>query len=95
MLSDQTAARIRDAHEGFERTRDRVWLERVRVGLEYRRSIREIDERVAHARLERDGLIREAVAAGGSYREVARALGLSHSRVQQIVNAGKSPSAAA
>ncbi|MGA8218417.1 MAG: hypothetical protein WB771_07610, partial [Solirubrobacterales bacterium] len=66
--------------------RGRVWVERVRVGLEYRRAMRRIDEDVAGVRLERDRLIREAVAAGGSYREVAGALGLSHSRIQQIVN---------
>ena len=73
-------------HRDFERFRDRVWLERVRVGLEYRRAIREIEERVASARLERDSRVREAVAGGASYREVAKAIGLSHSRIQQIVN---------
>jgi DNA invertase Pin-like site-specific DNA recombinase len=86
MLSSETAAAVREAHRGFEKARDGVWLERVRVGLEYRRGMREIEERVARARQERDRLVREAVEAGGSYREVARALGLSHSRIQQIVN---------
>lgn len=82
---------MREAHEGFESARSRVWLERIRVGLEYRRGMREIGERVARARRERDTQIREAVAAGASYREVGRALGLSHSRIQQIVNEGPRP----
>ena len=90
MIGETETAELRAAHRDFERTRDRVWLERVRVGLEYRRAMREVEERVAKVRLDRDRRIREAVAAGGSYREVARALGLSHSRVQQIVNAGSS-----
>jgi len=80
------ADRLRKAHAAFERARGRVWVERIRVGLEHRRALRRIDEEVARVRLERDGLIRDAVAAGGSYREVAGALGLSHSRIQQIVN---------
>jgi len=87
MREEATASELREAHREFERARGRVWLERVRVGLEYRRAMREIDERVARVRLERDRRVREAVAGGASYREVARALGLSHSRVQQIVNA--------
>jgi hypothetical protein len=45
-----------------------------------------VDEDVARVRLERDRMIRDVVAGGGSYREVARTLGLSHSRIQQIVN---------
>lgn len=87
MLSDEAATELAEAHAGFQRARGRVWLERVRVGLEYRRGMRAIDESVARARLERDRRVRDAVAGGASYREVARALGLSHSRVQQIVNA--------
>ncbi len=79
---------MRDAHQGFERARGRAWLERIRVGLEYRRGLREIEEGVAAARRERDDRVRKAVAGGASYREVARALGLSHSRIQQIVNEG-------
>lgn len=84
-----TAAELREAHRGFERARERVWLERVRVGIEYRRAMREVDESVARMRADRDDRVRRAVAAGASYREVARALGLSHSRIQQIVNAGR------
>ena len=86
MIAEAKAKRLRKAHADFERARGRVWVDRVRVGLEYRRAMRKIDEDVARVRLERDRLIRQAVAAGGSYREVARALGLSHSRIQQIVN---------
>jgi hypothetical protein len=86
MLTDATAARLRDANRSFEQTRDRVWLERVRVGLEYRRAMRAVEENVVQAKMGRDHAIRESVEAGGSYREVARAAGLSHSRVQQIVN---------
>jgi DNA invertase Pin-like site-specific DNA recombinase len=86
MIAQAEAERLRKAHSDFERARGRVWVERVRVGLDYRRAMRKIDEDVAQVRIERDGLVRKAVAAGASYREVARALGLSHSRIQQIVN---------
>ncbi len=86
MLPEQTATAIRDAHEGFERARSRAWLERIRAGLEYRRGLRLIEEGVAGRRQERDRRISEAAAAGASYRELGRALGLSHSRIQQIVN---------
>ncbi len=86
MIADLEAKRLREAHTAFERARGRVWVDRVRVGLEYRRAMRRIDEDVARVRLERDRTIRDAVAEGGSYREVARVLGLSHSRIQQIVN---------
>jgi hypothetical protein len=86
MITEVEAGRLRKAHVAFERARGRLWVERVRVGLEYRRAMRRIDEDVARVRLERDRMIREAAAAGASYRELARALGLSHSRVQQIVN---------
>jgi transposase len=48
--------------------------------------MRRIDEDTARGRLQRDELVRKAVEAGASYREVARVLGLSHSRIQQIVN---------
>ena len=89
MLPDRTGDELREAHEEFERLRGRVWLERIRVGLEYRRGMRAIEEGVAGARLARDERIRRAVEAGASYREVARALGLSHSRIQQVVNEGR------
>jgi hypothetical protein len=86
MIAEMEAARLQKAHSDFERHRGRVWVERVRVGLDYRRAMRQIDEEVTRARLVRDRLIRQSVAGGASYREVARALGLSHSRIQQIVN---------
>ena len=86
MIAEGEAEGLRKAHSDFERARERVWIERVRVGLEHRRAMRRIDEDLARVRLERDRLIRDAVATGASYREVARALGLSHSRIQQIVN---------
>jgi DNA invertase Pin-like site-specific DNA recombinase len=86
MIAEGEAEDLRKAHSDFERARERVWVERVRAGLDHRRAMRRIDEDVARVRLERDRLIRDAIAAGASYREVARALGLSHSRIQQIVN---------
>jgi hypothetical protein len=86
MLDEGDIGELRRSHGEFERARGRMWIERVRVGLEYRRAMREVEERVTSVRLERDSRIREAVSAGASYREVGRALGLSHSRIQQIVN---------
>jgi len=86
MIAEMEAERLRKAHADFGRLRSRVWIERVRVGLDYRRAMRQIDDEVTRARLVRDRLVRQSVAAGASYREVARALGLSHSRIQQIVN---------
>lgn len=44
-----------------------------------------IGEGVRSTTAERDQLIRDAVAAGISQREVARAVGLSHTAVQRIV----------
>ena len=90
MTEKTDATALRAAHREFERARSRIWLDRVRVGLEYRRAMREIDEGVARIRLERDRRVRQAVSGGASYREVARTLGLSHSRIQQIVNADPS-----
>jgi len=86
MIAEAEVDRLRKAHAELERARGRMWVERVRVGLEHRRAMRRIDEDVARVRLDRDRLIREAAAAGASYRELGRALGLSHSRIQQIVN---------
>ena len=86
MLDLHDAVHLRETHRDFERCQDRAWLERVRAGLEYRRAMRQVEERIAGVRLERDRRVREAVAGGASYREVAKAIGLSHSRIQQIVN---------
>jgi transposase len=44
-------------------------------------------EQLTRAGQLRDDAIRAAVAEGMSYREVAAAIGLSHARVGQIVNA--------
>jgi hypothetical protein len=86
VITEAQAKRLRKAHTEFERARGHVWIERVRVGLEYRRAMRKIDEDVALVRLERDEAVRAAVKKGASYRQVAAAMGLSHSRIQQIVN---------
>jgi hypothetical protein len=86
VIHDLEAERLRKAHSDFAHARSRVWIEKVRVGLEYRRAMRQVDEEVTRVRLVRDRLIRQAVKGGSSYREVARELGLSHSRIQQIVN---------
>jgi hypothetical protein len=47
VIAEAEAARLRKAHGDFERARGRVWIERVRVGLDYRRAMRRIDEDVA------------------------------------------------
>jgi transposase len=86
MIAEMEAVRLRKAHSDFERARSRVWIERVRVGLEYRRAARQIEDEVTRIRMVRDRLVRQSVAAGASYREVGRTLGLSHSRIQQIVD---------
>ncbi len=95
MIAPERAERLDQLQRGFEKTRERVWIERVGAGLAYRRALREIDEAVRDARIRRDGAVLDAVGAGGSYREVARALGLSHSRVQQIVGEARRGGAAA
>lgn len=88
MLTGTDADRLAVAQRSYGQARERVWVDRIGAGLAYRRALREIDEKVRAAQEERDRLIREAVRSGGSYREVAAALGLSHSRVQQIVGKG-------
>jgi DNA-binding NarL/FixJ family response regulator len=89
MIAERDSERLEKLQQDYEATRDRVWVDRIGVGLAYRRSLREIEERVRGAREERDRAVVAAVEAGGSYREVARALHLSHSRVQQIVGAAR------
>ena len=88
-MDEPSTAELRGAQRSYEQARERIWLERIRVGLEYRRAMRDVEERVARIRADRDDEVRRAVAAGVSYRQAARALGLSHSRVQQIVNQGR------
>lgn len=44
-----------------------------------------IGDGVRRSTIERDDLIRQAVAAGHSQREVARAVGLSHTAIRAIV----------
>jgi DNA invertase Pin-like site-specific DNA recombinase len=87
MIAPSRSELLAKAQRAYAEGRDRVWIDRVGAGLAYRRALREIDEEVRAAREKRDAAVCEAVEAGGSYREVARALGLSHGRVQQIVNA--------
>lgn len=48
-------------------------------------SLRAAGRRVREATARRDELIREAAAAGASYREIAEAVGLSHTAVAFIV----------
>jgi hypothetical protein len=51
ILDESAVAELRRAHGEFERARGRVWVERVRVGLEYRRAMREVEDRVTAVRL--------------------------------------------
>ena len=90
MIAESDSKRLAELQNAYEGTRDRVWVDRIGAGLAYRRALREIEEHVHAAREERDRAVVAAVDAGGSYREVARALELSHSRVQQIVGASRS-----
>ncbi len=89
MIEKQRAKELAGAQRDYAGARDRMWVDRIGAGLAYRRSLREIEEKVHGAREERDSAVLEAVEAGGSYREVAKALGLSHSRVQQIVGSAR------
>ena len=50
------------------------------------RKLRTAGRKVANATTARDQLIREAVAAGGSLREVGAAVGLSHTAVKFIAH---------
>jgi hypothetical protein len=89
-LPADRAESLADAQRAFESARERVWIDRIGAGLAYRRALREIEERVEAVRDTRDRAVTDAVEGGGSYREVARAAGLSHSRVQQIVGGARS-----
>lgn len=48
------------------------------------KALRKAGRLVARATQERDRLIREALAAGGSLREIGEAVGLSHQAVKLI-----------
>lgn len=50
------------------------------------RKLRTAGQKVAEWTAERDRLVKEAVAAGGSYREVGAAAGLSHTAVKFIAH---------
>ncbi len=49
------------------------------------KALRKAGEKVRTAVLDRDQLIKEAVVAGGTYREVGEAVGLSHTAIAFIV----------
>jgi hypothetical protein len=51
---------------------------------EMERALRTAGRKVAEWTAERDRLVREAVAAGGSYRAVGEAAGISHTAVKFI-----------
>lgn len=51
-----------------------------------RKSLVKAGENVAKWTAERDRLVKEAVAAGGSLREVGAAVGLTHTAVNFIAN---------
>jgi len=89
MSPEPDADRLLASQRAYEAARDRLWMDRIGAGLAYRRALRELDEKVRGVREQRDQAVLEAVEAGGSYREVAKAIGLSHSRVQQIVGAAR------
>lgn len=54
------------------------------------RKLRTAGQKVTEWTTERDRLVKEAVAAGGSYREVAAACGLSHTAIKFIAH-GRPP----
>lgn len=65
-------------------------LPRVTIEPDLARKLRTAGQKVAEWTAERDRLAREAVAAGGSYREVGEAIGLSHTAVKFIAK-GRPP----
>jgi IS30 family transposase len=52
---------------------------------EAREALLEVERQQQHAKVDYHHTIRRLHAAGGSLREIAEALGLSHQRVHQIV----------
>lgn len=57
---------------------------------ETRRALKRAGAMARHTVAKRDAVVREAVAKGGSYREVGEAVGLSHTAVAFIVRGRKS-----
>src|SRR5581483_5189853 len=62
---------------------------------EVRQRLVDLEGRTAHARVDYHHAIKKLHAAGGSLREIAEALELSHQRVHQIVDGSAGPSAVA
>lgn len=65
-------------------------LPRVTIEPDLARKLRTAGQKVSEWTTERDRLIREAVAAGGSLREVGEAAGVSHTAVKFIAK-GRPP----
>lgn len=65
-------------------------LPRVTIELDLERALRTAGRKVAEWTAERDRLVKEAVAAGGSLREVGEAVGLTHTAVKFIAH-GRPP----
>lgn len=53
------------------------------------RQLQRAGQKLADALADRDRIIREAIAEGGSLREVGDAVGLSHPGVKKIVERGE------
>ena len=60
-----------------------------------RQRLVDLESQTAHARVDYHHAIKKLHAAGGSLREIAEALELSHQRVHQIVEGPPGPRAAA
>lgn len=60
---------------------------RVSIEPELARKLRAVRSRLDRDTIERNALIAQAVANGGSLREVGELVGLSHTRVRQIADA--------
>lgn len=56
---------------------------------ERQRQLQRAGQKLADALADRDRIIREAIAEGGSLREVGDAVGLSHPGVKKIVERGE------
>jgi hypothetical protein len=67
-------------------------MEGVPVDDDLARRIREAVQAQEQSRQERDRLVRLARDAGGSFREIAAVLGITHAGVQKIINKRQPPS---